>query len=149
MDLLTLYSCSWPLQKILPPAGPAIVPALGPHKPQGPCFPSNVSFSSPGPTAEDGPSHHSRLLAMEPTRPALLSRYTQSYLGRQTRECQVGGGGDTSLFCFGFFKVLNSCLVSKHPDFPPLCSILSDVGVPALAQRAPGRVYTDICILVW
>lgn len=53
---------------------PGTVPALGPQKPQGPCLPSNFSFSSPGLTAEDGPSHHSRLLAMEPTRPAPLSR---------------------------------------------------------------------------
>ena len=98
---------------------PAIVPALGPQKPQGPCLPSNFSFSSPGLTAEDGPSHRSRLLAMEPTRPAPLSRYPQSRLGRQSRECQVGGGGDTSLFCFGFFKVLSSCLVSKTSWLPP------------------------------
>lgn len=97
---------------------PAIVPALGPPKPQGPCLPSNVSFSSPGPTAEDGPSHRSHLLAMEPTRPAPLSRYPKSYLDRQTRECQVGGGGDTSLFCFGYFKVLNSCLVSETSWLP-------------------------------
>lgn len=97
---------------------PAIVPALGPHKPQGPCLPSNVSFSSPGPTAEDGPSRRSHLLAMEPTRPAPLSRYPKSYLGRQTRECQVGGGGDASLFCFGYFKVLNSCLVNETSWLP-------------------------------
>lgn len=109
---------------------PAIVPALGPHKPQGPCLLSNVSFSSPGPTAEDGPSRRSHLLAMEPTRPAPLSRYPKSYLDRQIRECQVGGGGDTSLFCFGYFKVLNSCLVSETSWFPPSVLHFEQCGGP-------------------
>lgn len=152
MDLLPMYSCSWPLQKVLPPAGPG-----------------SASHSacpwSPQTTGAMPPFQRLLLLPRADGRRWSLASLPSSGYGTNTPSSTVSvhtvllwqadqgvpgwGWGRHIFVLFWFFKVLNSCLVSKHPGFPPLCSILSDVGVPALAQRAPGRVYTDICILVW
>ena len=75
----------------------------------------------------------------------------KSYLGRQTGECQVGGGGDTSL---GFFLrcwiVIQSANILAGPSVPHFGQCW---GIPERTQPqpqgAPGPGYTDILILVW